>query len=60
MKQQKLLQKAMDEDLLDKEVKNWKLLSQSWFLAQYDDNAIIALREAAKIIRRWRIRHKTC
>ena len=45
----KLLQKAMDEDLLDKEVKNWKLLSQSWFLAQYDDNAIIALREAAKL-----------
>jgi hypothetical protein len=45
----KLLQKAMDEDKLDKEVKNWKLLSQSWFLAQYDDNAIIALREAAKL-----------
>jgi len=45
----KLLQKAMDEDKLDKEVKNWKLLSQSWFLAQYDDNAILALREAAKL-----------
>ncbi len=45
----KLLQKAMDEDKVDKEVKNWKILAQAWFLAGYDEPAIVALREAAKL-----------
>ena len=45
----KLLQKAMDEDKVDKEVKNWKILAQAWFLSGYDDPAIVALREAAKL-----------
>tara|TARA_Y100000590_G_scaffold172183_1_gene196931 strand:- start:646 stop:2313 length:1668 start_codon:yes stop_codon:yes gene_type:complete len=45
----KLFQKAMDEDKVDKEVKNWKILAQAWFLAGYDEPAIDALREAAKI-----------
>ena len=45
----KLLQKAMDEDNVDKEVKNWKILAQAWFLSGYDEPAIVALREAAKL-----------
>lgn len=45
----KLLQKAVDEDRVDKEVKNWKILAQAWFLAGYDEPAIKALREAAKL-----------
>ena len=45
----KLLQKAIDEDKVDKEVKNWKILAQAWFLSGYDEPAIVALREAAKL-----------
>ncbi len=45
----KLLQKAMDEDKVDKEVKNYKILAQAWFLSGYDEPAIVALREAAKL-----------
>ena len=45
----KLLQKAMDEEKVDKEVKNWKILAQAWFLSGYDEPAIVALREAAKL-----------
>ena len=45
----KILQKAIDEGKVDKEEKNWKLLAQAWFLAQYDKEAIVALREAAKL-----------
>ena len=45
----KLMQKAMDEDKVDKEVKNWKILAQAWFLSGYDEPAIVALREAAKL-----------
>jgi len=45
----KILQKAFDEGKVDKEEKNWKLLAQAWFLAQYDEKAIVALREAAKL-----------
>ena len=45
----KVLQTAMDEDKVDKEVKNWKILAQAWFLAGYDEPAIVALREAAKL-----------
>lgn len=45
----KLMQKAMDEDKVDKEVKNYKILAQAWFLSGYDEPAIVALREAAKL-----------
>ena len=45
----RILQKAIDEGKVDKEEKNWKLLAQAWFLAQYDEEAIVALREAAKL-----------
>ena len=45
----RILQKAIDEGKVDKEEKNWKLLAQAWFLAQYDKEAIVALREAAKL-----------
>ena len=45
----RILQKAIDEGKVDKEEKNWKLLAQAWFLAQYDEKAIVALREAAKL-----------
>ena len=45
----RILQKAIDEGKVDKEEKNWKLLAQAWFLAQYDEEAIFALREAAKL-----------
>ena len=45
----KLLQKAIDEDKVDREVKNWKILAQAWFLSGYDEPAIVALREAAKL-----------
>ncbi len=44
-----VLQTGFDESIVDKEVKNWRLLSQAWFLAQEDQMAIIALREAAKL-----------
>ena len=39
----------IDEDKVDKEVKNWKILAQAWFLSGYDEPAIVALREAAKL-----------
>lgn len=45
----RILQKAIDEGKVDKEEKNWKLLAQAWFLAQYDEKAVVALREAAKL-----------
>jgi len=44
-----ILQKGIDAGQVDLEVKNWRLLSQSWFLAQDDQMAIEALREAAKL-----------
>ena len=45
----RILQIAIDEGKVDKEEKNWKLLAQAWFLAQYDEKAVVALREAAKL-----------
>ena len=30
-------------------MKNWMVLAQAWFLSKYDDKAIVALREAAKL-----------
>ena len=44
-----ILQKGVDAGQVDLEVKNWRLLSQAWFLAQNDQMAIAALREAAKL-----------
>ena len=44
-----VLQKGIDAGQVDLEVKNWRLLSQAWFLAQNDQMAIAALREAAKL-----------
>ncbi|MEY8242229.1 MAG: hypothetical protein RPS99_01660, partial [Gammaproteobacteria bacterium] len=44
-----ILQKGIDAGQVDLEVKNWRLLSQAWFLAQNDQMAIAALREAAKL-----------
>jgi hypothetical protein len=44
-----ILQTGIDEGIVDLEEKNWRLLSQAWFLAQEDQMAIIALREAAKL-----------
>ena len=44
-----VLQKGIDAGQVDLEVKNWRLLSQAWFLAQDDQMAIAALREAAKL-----------
>ncbi|MBI32811.1 MAG: hypothetical protein CMD98_02945 [Gammaproteobacteria bacterium] len=46
----KLLQKAVDDGIVDTDdEKNWIVLAQAWFLAKYDEKAIIALREAAKL-----------
>jgi len=44
-----ILQKGFDAGQVDSEVKNWRLLSQAWFLAANDQMAITALREAAKL-----------
>ena len=44
-----ILQKGFDAEQVDPEVKNWRLLSQAWFLAANDQMAITALREAAKL-----------
>ena len=44
-----ILQKGIDAGQVDLEVKNWRMLSQAWFLAQDDQMAIAALREAAKL-----------
>ena len=46
----KLLQKAVDDGIVETDdEKNWMVLAQAWFLSKYDDKAIIALREAAKL-----------
>ena len=46
----KLLQKAVDDGKVDTDdEKNWMVLAQAWFLSKYDDKAIVALREAAKL-----------
>ncbi len=43
-----LLEEKMNADVLSKDEKNYRLLSQAWTLAQEDDKAIPALQEAAK------------
>ena len=46
----KLLQKAVDDGKVETDdEKNWMVLAQAWFLSKYDEKAIVALREAAKL-----------
>jgi tetratricopeptide (TPR) repeat protein len=44
----KLLEEKMKEGVVEKNEKNYRLLSQAWMLAQEDGKAIPALQEAAK------------
>jgi len=44
-----LLQEKMDAGVVQKNEKNYRLLSQAWMLAQEDDKAIPALKEAARL-----------
>jgi len=45
----KLLQEKMDEGIVEKTEKNYRLLSQAWMLAQEDSKAIPALKSAANL-----------
>lgn len=45
----KVLEKGFEDGKLDKNAKNYRLLSQAWQLAQEDDKAIPALKEAARL-----------
>jgi tetratricopeptide (TPR) repeat protein len=45
----KLLQEKMDEGVVEKTEKNYRLLSQAWMLAQEDSKAIPALKSAANL-----------
>ncbi len=45
----KLLQEKMDGGIVEKSEKNYRLLSQSWMLAQEDSKAIPALKLAANL-----------
>lgn len=44
-----LLQEKMDAGIVEKNEKNYRLLSQSWMLAQEDNKAIPALKSAAAL-----------
>ena len=44
-----LLQEKMDAGIVDKNEKNYRLLSQAWMLAQEDSKAIPALKSAANL-----------
>ena len=45
----KLLQEKMDAGIVEKNEKNYRLLSQAWMLAQEDNKAIPALKSAAAL-----------
>ena len=45
----KLLQEKMNQGVVSKDEKNYRLLSQAWMLSQEDDKAIPALKEAARL-----------
>lgn len=45
----KVLQKGLDDDVLQPTKENWRLLSQAWTLAQEDERAIPALTRAAEL-----------
>jgi len=44
-----LLDKEMESGRVNKNAKNYRLLSQAWMLAQEDEKAVPALREAARL-----------
>ena len=44
-----LLQEKMDDGIVARDEKNYRLLSQAWMLSQEDDKAIPALVEAARL-----------
>jgi tetratricopeptide (TPR) repeat protein len=43
----KVLQKGLDDGVIESNLEHWRLLSQAWTLAQEDELAIPALRKAA-------------
>ena len=45
----RVLEKAMNTAQVEKEAKNFRLLSQAWTLAQEDNKAVPALKEAARL-----------
>lgn len=45
----KLLSEGMESGAISKNAKNYRLLSQAWQLAQEDEKAVPALREAARL-----------
>ncbi len=45
----RVLEKGMEAGQVKKDAKNWRLLSQAWTLAQEDDKAVPALKEAARL-----------
>ncbi|MDX1508138.1 MAG: tetratricopeptide repeat protein [Woeseiaceae bacterium] len=45
----KLLEEKMQQGIVKKDEKNYRLLSQAWMLSQEDDKAIPALKEAARL-----------
>ena len=45
----KILQKGLDDGVIDSTATNWRMLSQAWTLAQEDEKAIPALQRAARL-----------
>ena len=45
----RILEKGMKAGLVEKDAKNWRLLSQAWTLAAEDNMAVPALKEAARL-----------
>ena len=45
----RVLEKGMKAEQVKKDAKNWRLLSQAWTLAQEDNKAVPALKEAARL-----------
>ncbi|MEM9058271.1 MAG: tetratricopeptide repeat protein, partial [Pseudomonadota bacterium] len=44
-----ILEKGIEDGMVDGDAKNYRLLSQAWMVANEDDKAIPALREAARL-----------
>jgi tetratricopeptide (TPR) repeat protein len=53
-----LLQDKMDDGVVEKSEKNYRLLSQSWMLAMEDKKAIPALEAAAKLATNGELDHR--
>jgi tetratricopeptide (TPR) repeat protein len=47
----KVLQKGLDDGVIESTLDHWRLLSQAWTLSQEDEKAIPALRKAAELSR---------